>query len=139
MDFAMLRHQPEDLFHPLLWKHSGHAELSGVRKRYRIIDRKALRRWFMDVPWVQFRDWYIQAANAKWNGREYAHEDWWEKALIVGERTFCERVADSIPQSHRALCAYPALTTVPGLENQHAWTLITSATYKRNYILHSKP
>lgn len=40
MDFAMLREQPEDLFHPLLWKHSGHLELTEVRKRYRIIDRK---------------------------------------------------------------------------------------------------
>ncbi|MFC1453464.1 hypothetical protein ACFLSJ_09000, partial [Verrucomicrobiota bacterium] len=103
MDFAMLREQPEDLFHPLLWKHSGHLELSEVRKRYRVIDRKALRRWFMDVPWAEFRDWYIQASNAKWNSREYAQEDWWEKALIVGERPFCERVADSIPESRRAL------------------------------------
>jgi hypothetical protein len=71
--------------------------------------------------------------------REYAEEDWWEKALIVGEKTFCERVADSIPESRRALCAYPALTTVPGLEDQHARTIITSANYKRNYILKSKP
>jgi REP element-mobilizing transposase RayT len=139
MDFAMLREQSEDLFHPLLWKHSGHMELSGVRKRYRVIDRKALRRWFMDVPWPELRDWYIQASNAKWNSREYAEEDWWEKALIVGEKTFCERVADSIPESRRALCAYPALTTVPGLEDQHARTIITSANYKRNYILKSKP
>ena len=30
-------------------------------------------------------------------------------------------------------------TTVPGLEDQHAWTIITSANYKRNYILKSKP
>ena len=108
MDFAMLREQPDDIFHPLLWKHSGHMELCEVRKRYRIIDRKALRRWFMDVPWPEFREWYIQASNAKWNSREYAEEDWWEKALIVGERAFCERVADSIPESRRALCAYPA-------------------------------
>jgi hypothetical protein len=71
--------------------------------------------------------------------REYAEEDWWEKALIVGERPFCERVADSIQESRRALCAYPALTTVPGLENQHAWAIITSASYKRDYILKSKP
>ncbi len=119
MDFAMMREQPEDLFHPLLWKHSGHLELSEVRKRYRVIDRKAVRRWLMNVPWAEFRDWYIQAGNAKWNSREYAEEEWWEKALIVGQRTFCERVADSIPESRRALCAYPALTTVPGLEDQH--------------------
>ena len=139
MDFAMLREQPEDLFHPLLWKHSGHMELCEVRKRYRVIERKALPCWFMDAAWPRFRDWYIQASNAKWNSREYAEEQWWEQALIVGERTFCERVADSIPKSRRALRAYPALTTVPGLEDQHAWTIITSASYKRNYIMTSRP
>lgn len=138
MDFAMLREQPEDLFHPLLWRHSGHHELCEVRKRYRIIDRKALRRWLMDVSWTELREWYIQASNAKWNSREYAEEDWWEKALIVGERTFCEQVADSIPESRRTLCAYPPLTTVPGLQNQYAWTIITAPGYKRNYILKSK-
>jgi REP element-mobilizing transposase RayT len=139
MDFAMLREQPEKLFHPLLWKHSGHLELSGVRKRYRIIDRKALRHWFMDVPWAEFRDWYILATNAKWNSREYAQEEWWEDALIVGEKSFCERVADSVPESRRSLCVYSALSTVPGLENQLAWTVSTSRSYKRAYILRSKP
>ena len=106
---------------------------------YRIIDRKALRRWFMDASWLEFREWYLQASNEKWNSHEYAEEQWWEDALIVGEQSFCERVADSIPESRRSLCAYPALTTVPGLENQHAWTIITAPSYKRNYILKSQP
>ena len=57
MDFNMLREKPGDLMHPLLWKHSGHLELTEVRKRYRIIDRAALRHWFMDAPWRQFREW----------------------------------------------------------------------------------
>ncbi|RKZ11908.1 hypothetical protein DRQ53_15455 [bacterium] len=139
MDFTMLREQADDVYHPLLWKHSGHLELCEVRKRYRIIDRKALRLWFMDAPWLDFREWYLQASNAKWNSREYVEEEWWEDALIVGEQGFCEQVADSIPESRRSLCAYPALTTVPGLEDQHAWAIITSRSYKRNYILKSKP
>ena len=139
MDFAMLREQPDDVFHPLLWKHSGHLELTEVRKRYRIIDRKALRHWFMNAPWLEFREWCLKASNDKWNSHEYAGEEWWENALIVGEKNFCERVADSIPESRRSLRAYQALTTVPGLEDQHAWTIITSANYKRNYILKSKP
>lgn len=139
MDFTMLREQADDVFHPLLWKHSGHLELCEVRRRYRIIDRKALRLWFMDEPWLDFREWYLQASNAKWNSREYAKEKWWEDALIVGEQGFCEQVAGSIPESRRSLCAYPALTTVQGLEDQHSWTIITSRSYKRNYILKSKP
>ena len=139
MDFAMLREQPDELLHPLLWKHAGHLELTEVRKRYRIINRKALAKWFMDAPWLEFREWYITASNEKWNSGEYAAEDWWGKALVVGEQTFCERVADSIPESMRSLCVYPSLTTVSGLENQLAWTVITSASYKRVYILASRP
>lgn len=139
MDFAMLREQPDDVFHPLLWKHSGHLELTGVRRRYRIIDRGALRRWFMDASWIEFREWYLQASNDKWNSREYAEEEWWEDALVVGERSFCERVADSIPESRRSLRVYPALTSVPGMENQHAWTIIAAPSYKRTYILGSQP
>ncbi|MFA7174125.1 MAG: hypothetical protein WC340_12090 [Kiritimatiellia bacterium] len=86
-----------------VWKQSGHLELCEVRKRYRIIDRKALRLWFMDVPWIDFREWYLQASNAKWNNREYAEEKWWEDALVVGEQKFCEQVADSISESRRSL------------------------------------
>ncbi len=139
MDFAMLREQPGDVFHPLLWKHSGRLELAGVRRRYRIIDRGALRRWFMDASWLEFREWYLQASNDKWNSREYAEEEWWEDALVVGEQSFCERVADSIPESRRSLRACPALTSVPGMENQHAWAIITAPSYKRTYILGSQP
>ncbi len=139
MDFAMLRDQSADVYHPLLWKHSGHLELCEVRKRYRIIDRKALRRWFMDVPWLEFREWYLQASNEKWNSREYAEEGWWDDALIIGEQNFCERVAGSIPESRRSLCVYPALTTVTGMEDQHAWSVITSLNHKRTYILKSRP
>ncbi len=139
MDFTMLREQPDDVLHPLLWKHSGHLELTEVSKHYRIIDRKALRRWFMDTPWIEFREWYLQASNDKWNSREYTEEKWWEDTLIVGEQNICEQVADSIPDSRRSLCAYPALTTVSGLEEQHAWTIIASKSYKREYVLSSKP
>ena len=139
MDFAMLREQPADLFHPLLWEHSGHQELTGVRRRNRVIDRQALRRWLMDVPWLEFREWHIQASNGKGNSQEYAEEDWWANALIVGEKAVCERVADSIPESRRSLCVYPALTAVPTLENQFAWSVITARSYKRTYILSSTP
>ncbi len=139
MDFAMLREQPEDLFHPLLWKHSGHLELTEVRKRYRLINRKALRRWLMDVPWIEFREWYIQASNGKCNVHEYAEEDWWESALIVGEKAVCEKVAASIPESCRSLCVYPALPSVPTLEKQFSWSVIAAPSYKRTYIFSSKP
>ena len=108
MDFAMPHTGDEDLFHPLLWKHSGHLELTGVRKRYRIIDRKAMAVYFLDLPWERFRNWYIGAATNKWNSGPGPVETWWEEALIVGDRELCEAAAEAIPESGPKMCVYPA-------------------------------
>lgn len=134
MDFTMVRESPEDSFHPLLWKHTGHHELSGIRKRYRLINRNSLQKYLMDVPWEQFREWYIQASNAKWSGAQYAEEEWWEKAIVVGEKNFCEQLAKCIPQSRRSLLVYPPPTAVPGLEDAFSWSLIAPFAYKRKVI-----
>lgn len=140
MDFTMLREQPDQIMHPLLWKHSGHLELAEARKRFRLIDRRAVRHWLLDVPWREFREWYIQASTDKWNAKEYAAEDWWEEALLVGSKSFCELVATAtIPRTHCSLQVYPALASVPVLKHYLAWTIITSRTYKRRYILASSP
>jgi hypothetical protein len=131
MDFEMVRTGDPNLFHPLLWKHTGHHELAEIRKRYRVIDRRALRRCFMDAPWETFREWYIAASNSRWNTGEFAQEPWWHTALIVGSRSLCEAVADTLPESWFELKVYPALKTVKGLERQMAWTV--SMSRKRRY------
>lgn len=123
MDFEMLRTGDPTLFHPLLWKHSGHLELSGVRKRYRLIDRRAIRRCFMNVDWYTFREWYIAASNARWNTGEVAAEPWWRTALIVGSRELCEQVAYTKPVSWVRLNVYPALRSVDGLAECMCWTV----------------
>jgi len=134
MDFAMVRTGDPRLFHPLLWKHSGHMELSGVRKRYRITDRKAIQRCFMDVPFETFREWYITASNSRWNTGEFAEEPWWNTALIVGSRELCETVADAFPKSWLELKVYPALQTVEGLGKTMSWTVTMSRKRRQEYI-----
>lgn len=134
MDFQMVRTGRVDLFHPLLWKHTGHQELSGVRKRYRITDRAAVRRCLMDASWYTFREWYITAANARFNTGEFAAEPWWNTALVVGSREICETVADTLPLSWLDLKVYPALETVPGLEKTMCWTVNMSRKRTREYI-----
>lgn len=135
MDFAMVRTGKIELSHPLLWKHSGHRELCEVRKRYRIIDRKALQRYFIDVPWLTFREWYIHAADCKWSTGEFAEEEWWDEALVVGSKELCELIADRFPESHFQLCVYPPLQSIPELVAYPARTVIMSRKRKREFIL----
>ena len=134
MDFQMVRTGDPDLFHPLLWDHSGHLELAGVRKRYRVIDRAAVSRCLMDTGWEQFREWYITAATARWNSGEIAEEPWWENTLAVGSQQLCESVADTLPLSWLKLKVYPALRTVPGLERTMCWTVGMSRKKSYEYI-----
>lgn len=134
MDFQMVRSGDADLFHPLLWDHSGHAELAEVRKRYRVVDRAAVRHCLMDTEWERFREWYITAATARWNSGEIAAEPWWENALAVGSQQLCESVADTLPVSWLKLRVYPALKTVPGLEDTMCWTVSMSAKKSYEYI-----
>ena len=134
MDFAMARTGNPDLFHPLLWKHSGHQELTEVRKRYRLIDRAALRPCFLDVPWERFREWYTAATNEKWTTGEFAAEPWWEEALVVGSRQLCEQIADTLPESWFRLCVYPPPQSIPELVDVFSWTVMMSRTRKRDFI-----
>jgi len=134
MDFQMVRTGSPNLFHPLLWDHSGHLELSGVRKRYRVIDRRAVRRCFMDAQWNDFREAYITASTDRWNSGGFAEEPWWENALIVGSRQLCETVADTLPTGWFDLKVYPPLRTVDGLQNTMCWTVNMSRKRTREYI-----
>ena len=137
MDFTMLREGDEDLFHPLLWKHSGHMELTGIRKRYRLLDVNILDSWFLGVgmPLPTFYGWYAAASTCKWQRGEYREETWWEDALIVADQDLCERVAGGIPERHRQLCVYPAPQSVVVLSDVMSWTIIASRKYKREFIL----
>lgn len=134
MDFQMVRTGNPDLFHPLLWDHCGHLELTGVRKRYRVLDRQAIRRCFMDAAWHQFREWYIGASNAKWNAGEFAAEPWWPTALVVGTQPLCETIADSLPVSGFELKVYPALKSVDGITECMCWTVNLSRRNSYEYI-----
>ncbi len=134
MDFTMVRTGDPGLFHPLLWKHSGHLEISDVRKRYRITDRNAIRNCMMDEPWEAFREWYTIASTDKWNSGEFGEEPWWNSALIVGSRQLCETVADTLPPSWLQLKVYPAPKTVKGLQHAMSWTVTVSRKRRYEYI-----
>lgn len=134
MDFEMARTGDPKRSHPLLWKHSGHRELCEVRKRYRVLNRDAIRRCLMDCSWDDFREWYITATTARWKSGELAPEPWWRTALVVGNRPLCETVADTLPPSWVDMKLHPALKTVPGLEDCACWAVNLSRYRIKEYI-----
>jgi hypothetical protein len=134
MDFAMVRPGSSSVYHPLLWKHSGHLELSELRKRYRIIDRDAVRRCFIDLPWADFREWYITASNSRWTSGEFAEEPWWDRSLVVGAQDLCETIADTLPMSWLDLKVYPPLQAVEGLDKTAVWTVSIARKRRADYL-----
>lgn len=134
MDFQMVRSGDPGLFHPLLWKHTGHEELTGMRKRYRITDRRAVCRCMMDTPWEDFKEWYITAATAIWTSGAVTIEPWWENALVVGDQQLCEAVADNLPSARLELTVHPGLATVPDLRNTRCWTVTTARKRAQEFI-----
>ena len=72
--------------HPSEWKHTGYHELSGTRKRYRIINRtKLLSRLGMQGESENFQKWYTRTINAKSDEYMERHK-YWTEALAVGSK-----------------------------------------------------
>jgi hypothetical protein len=138
MDFTMARSGDPDWFHPLLWKHSGHQDLTGVRKRYRVADLDTVEDCFGGVELEQFQQWYIDAVNRKFDSGEYGEEPWWEEALAVGSQQLCEQIADGLPRSRFELKFYPPPESIPDMKKAFSYTIVTSRQHKRNYILRYK-
>lgn len=138
MDFVMARSGDPDWFHPLLWKHSGHHDLTGVRKRYRVVDLDTVERCFAPLDVKTFQQWYIDAVCRKYDSGEYGAEPWWEEALAVGSRQLCEDIADTLPLSMFNLKFYPPPASIPDMKEAFSYTIVTSQQHKKSYILRYK-
>jgi len=138
MDFTMARSGDPDWFHPLLWKHSGHHDLTGARKRYRVVDLDIIERCFAPLDVKTFQQWYIDAVCRKYDSGEYGAEPWWEQALAVGSKELCEDIADTLPRSRFNLKFYPPPASIPDMKKAFSYTIVTSKKHKRDYILRYK-
>jgi len=72
--------------HPCEWKHSAWSELTGVRRRYRIINIERLLKclWMKDE--TSFRDWHRQAIERQLHCDRLEREKYWSTAVAVGDR-----------------------------------------------------
>jgi putative transposase len=72
--------------HPSEWKHSGYRELSGEKKRYRIINMGRLMKCLMmDRDVEGFRKWYVRNMDEKVKTAYNFREPMWTEAFAVGD------------------------------------------------------
>ena len=90
VDLNMVR--AGEVRHPANWPACGYDELTGKRKRYRIIDTKHLvaRTGMQSV--ADLHAWYREGSERKLAERRMEREAHWAESLAVGERRFIDRM-----------------------------------------------
>jgi putative transposase len=67
------------------WQHTAYHELTGKRKRYRVIDMERLLNCLMMDSLANFQRWYKLTLAEKVAGVKYAREAHWSEAVAVGD------------------------------------------------------
>jgi putative transposase len=94
MDLNMVRAGVVD--HPRDWPWSGHAELMGIRKRYRMLDLPRLLRHLGAASPESFRVNHGCAIDEALGRRELNRAPIWTESLAVGSEEFATRVGARI-------------------------------------------
>jgi putative transposase len=79
--------------HPRNWRWCGYDELSGSRRRYRIVDTEHLLRSAGMANESEFREWYIGAIEQRLATGKVGRESHWTESLAVGSREFVDTVS----------------------------------------------
>ena len=77
------------------WAWCGYKELTGAKKRYRLINIDELLQSCRGISVEEFRRKYVAAINEKIARRELAREAYWASALAVGSDTFVRTSAET--------------------------------------------
>ena len=81
--------------HPSEWKHGSHAEFTGTRKRYRIINIDRLLECLWMSSEKEFRQWYLQTL-AETLSLKQQPEPFWSQAVAVGSPEWLEGEAPQL-------------------------------------------
>jgi putative transposase len=81
--------------HPDQWRHCGHHELTGARKRYRVINVGRLMKCLRHGADLDgFRDWYSATLNDRLDTAYHAREAYWSESFAVGDPDWISGVYD---------------------------------------------
>jgi putative transposase len=94
--------------HPRDWRWCGYAELSGQRKRYRVINFRAFERAFGRNPGEPaFAPYYRDLIEDRLGGESLSREPMWTECLAVGGRGYVEAIMARISNRMRMELIYP--------------------------------
>jgi len=82
--------------HPSEWEWTGYQELSGRRKRYRMLDVERLYEGLGGRQEAEFRTNYDAALTAARGNQELSRDEKWTESLAVGRQNFVEEVGRGI-------------------------------------------
>jgi putative transposase len=82
--------------HPREWRWCGYDELSGKRKRYRLVNREAVLKWQGHMRWDRFVEDYKASINLSIDRQEIGRKAIWTECLAVGSAEFTQRINQQI-------------------------------------------
>ena len=94
IDYNMIRARA--VTHPSKWEQGGYNDISGARKRYRIVNKKQLlKKLGMTGEEDKFQQWYMKTINAK-SKMYLERQKYWTEALAVGDENWINKIKGKI-------------------------------------------
>lgn len=81
--------------HPREWRWCGYDELSGRRKRYRIVNQERLLQRTGFSTMKEFSRFYINSVEQAILDGVQERQEWWTEAIAVGSEDFIEKAAET--------------------------------------------
>jgi len=103
--------------HPREWAWCGHAELTGVQTRYRVLNQERLLQSLGLATVVQFRQQYREAIERQLALSHHPREAHWTEALAVGSQPYVDQAEHWYPRRMRFDVTPVPATTPP------VWTI----------------
>ena len=104
--------------HPCEWRWCGYDELTGARKRYRIIDQERLLHCTGIADMEEFSRFYAASIQERLDQGPSVSEPCWTEAIAIGDHDFVEEA--------EGMCSYRQSVEkyeIPGPGNDGAWLL----------------
>jgi putative transposase len=89
--------------HPSKWKHSGYHEITGRKKRYRVINKKKLLSCLEMKDYNSFLIWYKRTLDNELKINYYVRNSVWTESAAVGNDDFLKSVSKKYPSRKKKI------------------------------------
>lgn len=125
----------EKIIHPAEWSHCGWHELTGIKKRYRVISTAhAVEAWGDMENYEKFRAGYIRSIEVCCQNNLFGCLETWTNALAVGSHEWIKYVSESIPDAFKTIDFFPRSASPLNDGNNNTAVLTISKKRRRGYL-----